>query len=166
VVVAGSARFAEQAGKCGDGFEQQRVEAGLLVGGAAGVELGDRAAVFGLGGELAYPGGDCGAGESVWPPGAGRSVAAGGRWAAGPGQWSVPGELGDGFFGAGVVDEVLAGGCGGDERCGGGVVEGAGQAGGDPVQPGDGGRTPWARRSYCGTSAADRPLLASRPQDC
>jgi transposase len=27
-----------------------------------------------------------------------RSVAAGGRGAAGPGQWSVPGELGDGFF--------------------------------------------------------------------
>jgi hypothetical protein len=64
-VVAGSAWFAEQAGKRGGGFEQQRVGAGLLVGGAAGVELGDGAAVLGLGGELAYPGGDCGAGESV-----------------------------------------------------------------------------------------------------
>src|SRR6266498_4388163 len=53
------------------------------------------------------------------------------------GAWSVTGEFGDGFLGAGVVDEVLAGGRGGDERGGGGVVEGAGQAGGDPVQPGD-----------------------------
>jgi hypothetical protein len=136
-VVAGSAWFAEQAGKRGDGFEQQRVGAGLLVGGAAGVEVSDGAAVLGLSGELAYPGGDCGAGEGVWPPGAGRSVTVGGCGAAGPGHWSVPGELGDGFFGAGVVDEVFAGGRGGDEGGGGGVVEGAGQAVGDPVQPGD-----------------------------
>src|SRR5580692_4015630 len=50
----------------------------------------------------------------------------------------VAGELGDGFLGAGIVDEVLAGGRGGDERGGGGVVEGAGQAGGDAVQAGDG----------------------------
>jgi hypothetical protein len=78
LVVAGSAWFAEQAGERCDGFEQQRVGAGLLVGGAAGVELVDGAAVLGLGGELAYPGGDRGAGESGWPPGAGRSVAAGG----------------------------------------------------------------------------------------
>jgi hypothetical protein len=137
-VVAGSAWFAEQARKRGDGFEQQRVDAGLLVGRAAGVELGDGAAVLGLGGELAYPGGDCRAGESGRPPGAGRFVAVGGRWAAGPGQWSVLGELGDGLLGAGVIDKVFAGGRGGDERGGGGVVEGAGQAGGDPVQPGDG----------------------------
>jgi hypothetical protein len=53
------------------------------------------------------------------------------------GAWLVPGEFGDGFFGAGVIDEVFAGGCGGDERGGGGVVEGAGQPVGDPVQPGD-----------------------------
>jgi hypothetical protein len=33
----------------------------LLACGAAGAELGDRAAVFGLGGELAYPGDDGGA---------------------------------------------------------------------------------------------------------
>jgi len=39
--------------------------------------------------------------------------------------------------GAGIVDGVLAGGRGGDERRCGGVVEGAGQPVGDPVQPGD-----------------------------
>ena len=33
------------------------LSAGLLVGGAAGAELGDGAAVLGLGGELADPGG-------------------------------------------------------------------------------------------------------------
>ena len=48
---------AEEAGERGDGFEEQGVEAGLLVGGAAGAELGDGAAVLGLGGELADPGG-------------------------------------------------------------------------------------------------------------
>jgi hypothetical protein len=41
------------------------------------------------------------------------------------------------FLGAGVVDEVLAGGGCGDERGDGGVVERAGQPVGDPVQPGD-----------------------------
>ena len=51
----GSAWLAEHAGERGDGFEQQRVDAGLLVGGAAGAELGDGAAVPGLGGELAHP---------------------------------------------------------------------------------------------------------------
>ena len=39
---------------------------------------------------------------------------------------SVPGELRDGAFGAGVVDEVFAVGSRGDERGGGCVVEGAG----------------------------------------
>ena len=48
---------AEEAGERGDGFEQQGLEAGLLVGGAAGAELGDGAAVLGLGGKLADPGG-------------------------------------------------------------------------------------------------------------
>jgi len=48
----------EQAGERGDGFEQQGVDAGLLVGGPAGAEVGDCAAVLGLGGELADPGGD------------------------------------------------------------------------------------------------------------
>ena len=48
---------AEQAGERVDCFEEQRVDAGLLVGGAAGAELGDGAAVLGLGGELADPGG-------------------------------------------------------------------------------------------------------------
>src|SRR5512135_881648 len=54
---------AEEAGERGDGFEQQGVEAGLLVGGAPGAELGDGAAVPGLGGELADPGGHGGVGE-------------------------------------------------------------------------------------------------------
>jgi hypothetical protein len=38
----------EQAGERRDGFEQQRVEASLLVGGIAGAELGDGAAVLGV----------------------------------------------------------------------------------------------------------------------
>jgi hypothetical protein len=70
----GPAWLAEQAGKRGDGFEQQRVEAGLLVGGAAGVKLGDGAAVFGLGSELADAGGDGGAGEAAWRAGARRGM--------------------------------------------------------------------------------------------
>ena len=60
---------AEEAGECGDGFEQQGVEAGLLVGGAAGAEVGDGAAVPGLGGELADPGGHGGVvegGRAAW----------------------------------------------------------------------------------------------------
>ena len=113
---------AEEAGERGDGFEQQGVSAGLLVGGAAGVEFGDGAAVLGLGGELADPGGHRGVFEGGGPPGVVRLVA---------------GELGDGFPGAGIVDEVLAGCGGGDERRGRGVVQGAGQSVGDPVQPGD-----------------------------
>jgi hypothetical protein len=52
-MAAGVAGFAEQVGERGDGFEQQGVDAGLLVGGAAGAELGDGPAVLGLGGELA-----------------------------------------------------------------------------------------------------------------
>ena len=55
-MAAGSVWLVEQAGERGDGFEQQGVGAGLLVGGVMGAELGDRAAVLGLGGELAYPG--------------------------------------------------------------------------------------------------------------
>ena len=46
-------------------------------------------------------------------------------------------ELGDGFLGAGVIDEVLASCGGGHQRSGAGVVQGAGQPAGDPVQPGD-----------------------------
>ena len=57
---------AEEPGERGDGFEQQGVEAGLLVGGAAGAELGDGTAVLGLGGELADPGGDGGVLEGGW----------------------------------------------------------------------------------------------------
>jgi hypothetical protein len=49
--------LAEEAGERGDGFEQQGVGAGLLVGGSAGAERGGGAAVVGFGGELAEPGG-------------------------------------------------------------------------------------------------------------
>ena len=48
---------AEESGEGGGDFEQQGVDLVLLVGGAVGVELGDRAAVPGLAGELANPGG-------------------------------------------------------------------------------------------------------------
>src|SRR5229473_1821705 len=81
---------------------------------------------------------------SAWAAGAGfiRNGPAPSRRPGAPGgradAWSVPGELGDGFLGAGVVDEVLAGCGGGDERGGGGVVERPGQPVGDAVQPGDG----------------------------
>jgi len=47
---------AEQARERVDRFEEQRVDAGLLVSGMAGAEFGDRPAVLGLGGELADPG--------------------------------------------------------------------------------------------------------------
>ena len=60
---------AEEGGERCDGFEQQGVEAGLLVGGAPGVELGGGAAVPGLGGELADPGGHGGVvegGRAAW----------------------------------------------------------------------------------------------------
>src|ERR1019366_10415171 len=63
-------RLAEQFGERGDGFEQQGVDAGLLVGGVAGAEFGDGAAVLGLGGELAQAGRDGGAGgghRAAWP---------------------------------------------------------------------------------------------------
>src|SRR6266699_3840050 len=49
---------AEQVCESGYRFDQQGVDPGLLVGGAAGAELGDRAAVLGLGGELADSCGD------------------------------------------------------------------------------------------------------------
>ena len=57
---AGVRGRAKEGSERGYRFEQQRVDAGLLVGGVTGAELGDRAAVLGLGGELAYPGGDGG----------------------------------------------------------------------------------------------------------
>jgi hypothetical protein len=56
-VVAG-AGCAEEAGKRRDCLLQQRVDAGLLVGSAAGAEFGDGAAVLVLGGELSRPGRD------------------------------------------------------------------------------------------------------------
>ena len=49
--------LAEQGGERVDYFVQQCVDAGLLVGDVAGAVSGDRAAVLGLGGELADPGG-------------------------------------------------------------------------------------------------------------
>jgi hypothetical protein len=44
--------LAEEGGEGGDGFVEQGVDAGLLVSGAAFLKVGDRAAVFGLAGEL------------------------------------------------------------------------------------------------------------------
>ncbi len=49
--------LAEEGGEGVDCFEQQGVDAGLLVGGAALLKASDRAAVLGLAGELAEPGG-------------------------------------------------------------------------------------------------------------
>jgi hypothetical protein len=77
----------EQAGERRDGFEQQRVDASLLIGGMAGAELGDGAVVFGVGGELAQAGGDRGAGGGGWLPG--RSPGGGlraGTWRPGRGM--------------------------------------------------------------------------------
>lgn len=51
------AGLAEEAGEDGDQLVQQGVDAGLLVGGAVGAELGDRVAVLGLAGTLADAGG-------------------------------------------------------------------------------------------------------------
>jgi hypothetical protein len=49
--------LAEEGGERGDDFVEQGVDAGLLVGEMAGLVAGDGAAVLGLGGELAVPGG-------------------------------------------------------------------------------------------------------------
>jgi hypothetical protein len=49
--------LAEQGGEGGDGFVEQRADAGLLVCEAPGTVVGDRAAVLGFEGELADPGG-------------------------------------------------------------------------------------------------------------
>jgi hypothetical protein len=59
-------------------------------------------------------------------------------WAGFGRAWSVPGELGYRFPGAGIVEKVLAAGGGGDERGGGGVVERPREPVGDAVQTGDG----------------------------
>jgi hypothetical protein len=50
-------RRAEEGGERGDSFEQQGVDAGLLVGVVPGLVVGDGAAVLGLRGELSDPGG-------------------------------------------------------------------------------------------------------------
>ncbi len=80
-----------------DGFEQQRVDAGPLVGGVAGAEFGDGVAVLGLGGELAHPGGDRGLVRAAvgCPAPAGRGLAGG---AGRPGRGMVSPGLGDGFL--------------------------------------------------------------------
>jgi hypothetical protein len=49
--------LAEEAGERGDDFEQLGIHTGLLVGEVPGLVFGDGAAVLGLGGELADPGG-------------------------------------------------------------------------------------------------------------
>jgi hypothetical protein len=49
--------LAEEAGEGGDGFVERGADAGLLVGELPGLVAGDRAAVLGVGGELADPGG-------------------------------------------------------------------------------------------------------------
>jgi hypothetical protein len=49
--------LAEEAGERGDDFEQLGIDAGLLVGVVPGPVVGGDAAVLGLGGELADPGG-------------------------------------------------------------------------------------------------------------
>jgi hypothetical protein len=49
--------LAEEGGERGDDFVEQGVDAGLLVGEVPGLVAGDGAAVLGLGGELADPGG-------------------------------------------------------------------------------------------------------------
>jgi hypothetical protein len=58
----------EKGGEGGDDFEQQGADAGLLVGGAVGAELRDGAAVLGLAGKLADPGGHgrVNAGRAAW----------------------------------------------------------------------------------------------------
>jgi hypothetical protein len=65
------AGHAEQAGERGDGFGQQRVDPGLLVGEVPGLVADDGAAVLGLGGaQLADPGGHGrvdGRGAGAWP---------------------------------------------------------------------------------------------------
>ncbi len=65
----------EEACERRDGLEQQGVDAGLLVGGVPGAELGDGAAVVVLGGELADAGCDGGGhvrARAGWRGGVGR----------------------------------------------------------------------------------------------
>ena len=80
---AGVVRPAEQAGECRDGLEQQRVEFGLLVGGALGVEAGDEPIPVGLGLVLVL--GGLPAGFVACPPPAQRCGAGDGDGVAVPG---------------------------------------------------------------------------------
>jgi hypothetical protein len=90
-VVAGVVRPAEEAGERCDGFEQQRVESGLLVGGALGVEAGYEPIPLGLGLMLVL--GGLPAGLVACPPPAQRLGAGhGGGW-DGP----APGRRGRGW---------------------------------------------------------------------
>jgi len=76
-MVASASRRAEKAGERVDCLEQRGIDAGLLFSGAADAEFGDRAAVLGLGGELANPGGNCRVAQGG--PGVSRPWAAGRR---------------------------------------------------------------------------------------
>jgi hypothetical protein len=66
--------LAEEGGERVDDFVEQGVDAGLLVGEVPGLVAGGGAAVLGLGGELAVPGGHGGVdgGVAVWAGGVSR----------------------------------------------------------------------------------------------
>jgi hypothetical protein len=82
---AGVVRPAEQAGERCDGLEQQRVESGLLVGGALGVEAGGEPIPVGLGLGLVLVLGGLPAGLVARPPPAQRLGAGDGDGAMVPG---------------------------------------------------------------------------------
>src|SRR5260370_42456397 len=75
--VAGVVRPAEETGERRDGLEQQRVEFGLLVGGALGVEAGDEPVPSGQGLVLVLGGLPAGL-VACPPPAKGRGVGYGG----------------------------------------------------------------------------------------
>jgi hypothetical protein len=92
LAVAGAAGFGEESGECCDCLEQQRVEFGLLAGGALGAEAGDEP--FPSGGGLLLVLGGLPAGLVACPPpaqrlgadhGAGVGMPASGGELAGPG---------------------------------------------------------------------------------
>ncbi len=105
------------AGERGDGLEQQRFDAGLRppTRRARNSATARRCSAW----AASWRGRAARAGLMAADAARCRALAGQAGWA-----WSVPGELGDGFLGAGIVHEVFVGGCAGDERSGGGVVEG------------------------------------------